>query len=200
MRSDILIVSNSKDFTEETKCKILEIVEHAISSFKQVHIFREDKNLYDLLRDVAGVYYINGLSPTGGDTLLFNKMNEGFYVPGDTISKVEGDFSSIYKRAISRHVAPTMSTSYDRAEYDSRREAVMINRLRFAIANISASYSFIVNIQSSKEVNYLNAITPTFGDGKFIYTYNCLKNRGEFAVGGSYLTEDDMFRCIKEVR
>lgn len=199
MIREILIVSNSKEFSNDNKEYIIDLIHYILENKKEVHIFKEDLRLYDLVRNIDGVKFINGLSPDGGDSLLFNRLNEGFYRPEDKLIKVGSDYKDIYKKATTRYLAPKISNSFDKSEFNSRRESVMYNRLRFAISNISNTYRFIINIQSTRDLNLLNSLKPAHGDGKFIYNYNCIKERGEFAVGGSYLKDTDFMNCIKEV-
>lgn len=193
----ILIVTNEREYTDVVRDKILDTVNLITDSNKEVHIFKEDLVLYSLLRDNPKVKFIKGLS-SGADLLLFNRMNDGVYKDTDEIGIVKEDFSDVYKRSISRNVTPVRSKAFDEEEYKTLRESVLFRRLKYSITHISSKYKFVINFTDSKDINLLNSLIPAYGDGKFIYTYDCLKNRSEFAVGGCFLPESNFESCIKE--
>lgn len=194
----ILLVSNEKELSDIAKEKILSIVKLALENDKEIHIFKEDIQLYLLLKSYENVFYIKGLS-SGADLMLFNKTNSNVYYTSDSIKSVKDDHSDIYKMSISRHKTPDRSKSFDETEYTSVRLSLVSKRLRYNISKISDKYTFIVNFRDTKDVNYLNSINPVYGDGKFIYNYDCVKDRVEFSIGGCFLPEINFETCIKEV-
>lgn len=198
MIRSILIVSGEKPLSNRAKDQLLQIVGVIQQSGKEIHIFKEDVSLWDVLRNEANVKYINGLN-SSADLLLFNKEHEGVYLPTDSVMAAQSDHSTIYKRAISRHVATERSKSFDELEYRSMRNSIVNRRLKFAIAQIAEIYQFVINFKDSKEFNLLNSLKPGYGDGKFLYTYDGLKDRVEFAVGGCELPSDNFELCIKGV-
>lgn len=198
MAKSVLIISNDKPFTDIVKERILSIVDNITQSGKEVHIFKEDILLYSLLKDKENIFCINGLS-SGADLLLFNKINEDIYFSSDKVKTLKADFSDVYKKSISRHPSPERSKAYDEKEYKTMRESVMIRRLKYSISQIALRYNFIINFKDSKDLNIINNLNPVYGDGKFIYIYDCSKNKSEFAVGGCYLSDNEFNKCIREV-
>lgn len=196
MHKPILLVTNTKEFSTTTEDKIKSIIDLVTTRAREVHIFKEDTQAYSLLKTNPSISYIEGLS-SGADLILFNKINEGVYSSDDSVKRVKDDFSDIYKRAISRNASPDRSKAHDDLEFKSLRESVMFRRLRFNISEISSLYQFIIIFKDSKDTNLLNSIKPEHGDGKFIYTYDCLKDRYEFFVGGFPVTEADFETIVK---
>lgn len=196
MIKSILIVSNENTFNGATEDKIDDIFTSIIESGKEVHIFREDLLLYEKYKNTKGVKYIKGLS-SGADVIIFNRINYMHYDKEDTILEHKGDFGEIYKKAISRHKTPNKEKAFDETEYNLMRESIMYRRLRFNISNIANEYKFVINFKDVKDVNLLNSLKPEFGDGKFIYIYDCVKEIGDFLVGGCSLPADNFEACIQ---
>lgn len=198
MHKPILIVTNTKEFSNSTKDKINYILDLIKSKNKEIHIFKEDTKVYSILKDNPNVSYINGLS-SGADLILFNRINENVYSSDDSMKQVKDDFSDVYKRCISRNVSPDRSKAFDEQEFKSLRDSVMVRRLRFNISQISSLYQFIIIFKDTKDTNLLNSIKLEHGDGKFIYIYDCIKDKYEFFVGGFPVTESDFENIIKGV-
>jgi hypothetical protein len=193
----IIIISNSNPFTEVIKNKILQLVDNIILSNKKIIIFKEDVLLYDILKDNENVQYISSIA-SSGDEMLFNKENYLYYNNSDKIKEYKLDKSKIFKRAISRYPLPDRSKVYDNIEYKTLRESVVDKRIKFCISQIINDFGIIVNFSSNKDMNIINSIKPEYGDGKFYFIYDCIKNKSEFIVGGCYLKEEDFYKFIKE--
>lgn len=196
MLKPILLVTHTKQFSPTTENKIKSIVDMITQQDKEVHIFKEDIQAYTLLKSNSHISCINGLS-SGADLILFNKINDGVYSSSDSVKQVKDDFSEIYKRSISRNASPDRSKAFDDAEFKTLRDSVMFRRLRFNISEISSLYQFVIIFKDNKDTNLLNSIKPEHGDGKFIYMYDCIKDRYEFFVGGFPVTEADFETIIK---
>lgn len=197
MIDSILLVSNNKDLSKTCVDKVVDLVNLIAESNKQVHIFKEDIQLYKILKNYSNVYYLDGLS-SKADTLLFNRINPGIYNKEDSIRKARVDCSNEHKKSISRNIVRDRSKFYDKTEYDTFREAVVYRRLKYVISSVAERYQFIIHFKNTKESNIINMITPTFGDGKFLYSYDCSTHKSEFTVGGCFLGEEQFIRCIKE--
>lgn len=196
MINDILIISNTKKFSVDTEEKVNNIVDLISKYNKQVHMFKEDMMLYSVVRDNDKVCAMSSLS-SGADLLLFNRANSDLYNSNDKVKVITPDYNAIYKKAISRFPTPSRENSFDEIDYQSRRMSVMNSRMRFAISQIAKSYQFVVIIQDSKENNLINSITPEYGDGKFIYIYDCNKKRTTFYIGGCIVPEENFENFLK---
>lgn len=198
MIRDVLIVSGTSTMSNEIKDKVQHIVNMIHSSNKNVHFFKEDLLLLDLIKGSTKIFFIESLT-SPADKLLFKKNKGTSYSDTKDIPKVNTDYSIIQKKSIKRYVVPNRENVYDIIEYNTIRDNIVANRSKYVISQIASQYSFIINITKSKDVNLLNGLEPTFGDGKFIYELNAITNESKFFIGGCITSEENFERCIKEM-
>ncbi len=200
MLSNILLVSNFNTTVDNsTYDSIINMAKSIIESNKNIIIFREDILLYEIFKNYSNVKFIRTLSSTS-DKLLHHKNNKSLY---EEICNMEelfiDEFNDILKKSIKRFLSPKVSDCYDLDEYKSRRISIMNSRIKMCMTEISKRYEFIIQFKDKKEYNYMNSIKAVYGDGKFIYIYNCQTKKSEFYVGGCLLSDKDFYTCIKEV-
>ena len=184
MSKRILITSNKGRLSSHIVEELRRIAILAVNSNNEVIIFKEDFRLYDAFRDVEGVECVSSICGSA-DKLLFGKKYFDFYDPGDAIKEITLNYKEITSKALSRYKAPSRDAVYDMLEYNSRRESVMWNRIKFAMSKITEDFPIVVQVIGKHEDELIKPTKPEFGDGKFIYTIDLATGMSNFFVGGA---------------
>ena len=195
LNKNVLLISNKNTFSVDTLNTLNKLHDSILSNNFRFNFFREDLNLYKLYKDDKRVYAIKTLNTDSDE--LFLRENEKIYTEDFQCTlktiKTEDD---AYKRSLKRFPAPRRNACFDNIEYKTRRYSTVQNRSKFVISKLFDEFQIIVLLRDKKQYNLINSYTPKYGDGKFIYDYDCTTNLATFNIGGVVVPNELFFSLL----
>lgn len=196
--NDIMVISNKESISNNGLDVLKRFSESATKGCKTVNIFREDTCITQSCLG-ENIKLISGLTSMA-DKLVY-MSNESRLERTVYLKQLESEqiFSEVYDACTFKYPIPSKETCFSQQDFDNKRISTVSKRLKFNMSRIADMFQVIVLIKRGKQFNLVNTVTPKMNDGKMIYEYDDIKNKGVAYVGGRIIPEEILLKYIEGV-